>query len=129
MLRFLALPLFLLPLAAQAETAPSPDSCEQTTQVEIAACLVGVEARADALLGQAEARALDSARRLDAITERVEALPAYETALAAWHAWRDAQCAAVGASYGGGSGTGIAVHSCRIALARAQIGALNELAP
>ena len=64
--------------------------------------------------------AMDAARALDEITERTLALPALEASQSAWSAYRDAHCDYVGATFGGGSGTGIGIDSCRIELGRAR---------
>ena len=54
------------------------------------------------------------------MTERETSVPALTAGQASWEAYRTAQCEFVGTTYGGGSGTGIAIRSCRIALARAR---------
>ena len=59
-----------------------------------------------------------SAEELDTISGRAMASPALEAAQSAWSAYRDAHCEYVGAAFGGGSGTGIGVNSCRIQLGR-----------
>lgn len=72
--------------------------------------------------------AMQSAAELDEVTGRVVAQPALEAAQEAWNRYRDAQCEAVGASYGGGSGTGIAISSCRVDLGRARVDELLRMA-
>ena len=61
-----------------------------------------------------------SAKELDDVTGRTVALPALEKAQAAWSAYRDTHCDYVGATFGGGSGTGIGINSCKIELARSR---------
>jgi len=91
------------------------------SQVEIGACVGQAETNVEAALVQAFGLAADAATELDEVTGRTVALPALEASQAAWQAYRDAQCEAVGASYGGGSGTGIAITSCRVELGRARV--------
>ena len=70
-----------------------------------------------------------SAEELDQITGRTVAVPALEASQASWEAYRDAECAYAGALFGGGSGTGIEITSCRIELTRARTNALFERLP
>ncbi len=62
--------------------------------------------------------AMNAAKELDETTGRAVAEPALEAAQAAWDAYRNDHCDYVGATFGGGSGTGIAINSCRIELGR-----------
>ena len=68
--------------------------------------------------------AMEAAKSLDTVTEREAALPALEAGQAAWSAYRDQHCEYVGVTFGGGSGTGMAIRGCRIELARARTNAL-----
>jgi uncharacterized protein YecT (DUF1311 family) len=95
-----------------------------SSQVEIADCVAETEARVDAAVEAALGFAMTSATDLDEITGREVAVPALEASQAAWAAFRDAQCEFAGATFGGGSGTGIAIRSCRIDLGRARIAEL-----
>ncbi len=111
--------LALLPTAALAD--PSLEcSLDLGSQVEIADCVAEIEDKAtramDVMLGFARA----SAEELDGMTGRAVALPALEASQLAWEAYRDAQCDYVGAGFGGGSGTGIAIRSCKVELTRAR---------
>ena len=90
------------------------------SQVEIGNCLKGVESDVDATVKQALGFAMTSARSLDKETGRDSSTPALTAAQAAWESYRDAHCAFVGTTFGGGSGTGIAIQSCRIELGRAR---------
>lgn len=62
--------------------------------------------------------ARDAARELDEVTGREVARPALEQGQSAWSTFRDAHCEYVGSTFGGGSGTGIAIRSCRVKLGR-----------
>jgi uncharacterized protein YecT (DUF1311 family) len=116
-------------LAQSAVADPSLEcSLAASSQVETGNCLAEVEATVSAALDQALTVARESASELDSVTGREVALPALEAAQAAWVAWRDAECEFVGSTFGGGSGTGIAITSCRIELARDRIEALFDSA-
>lgn len=113
----------LLLLAPGLVSADVSLECNEGTssQVEIADCMAATEARVDAALETALSFASASATDLDEVTGREVALPALEAAQAAWVAYRDTQCEFVGATFGGGSGTGIAIRGCRIELGRARV--------
>lgn len=98
------------------------------SQVEIGDCLAAAEAAVDAALAQALGFAADAARGLDETTGRATAAPALEVGQAAWSTYRDAHCAYVGTTWGGGSGAGAAEHACRIDLGRARTDALMRFA-
>jgi uncharacterized protein YecT (DUF1311 family) len=117
--------LVLGPVAAAADPAME---CDGASQVETGACVTATLARVDAALDQAFGFARGAAQELDETTGRAVALPALEASQAAWSAWRDAQCDFVGTLFGGGSGTGIAIESCRIELGREQTAALMGVA-
>ncbi|AJE47322.1 lysozyme inhibitor LprI family protein [Celeribacter indicus] len=123
-MRWLAL-FGLLPIPALADAALEC-SLDLGTQVEIADCVAGVEERAQRAMELELGFAREAAGELDDTTGRAVALPALETAQAAWESYRDTQCAFVGATYGGGSGAGIAERSCRIGLTRARMGELAQ---
>jgi uncharacterized protein YecT (DUF1311 family) len=113
---------FLLLTPALAVADPSLECNEgASSQVEIADCMAQTEMRVDAAIESALSFAFASATDLDEVTGREVALPALEAAQAAWVAYRDAQCEFVGATFGGGSGTGIAIRGCRIELGRARV--------
>ena len=102
--------LLAIPMAGWAD--PSLEcSVTANSQVEIGACvgdmLTGAEQAMEIALGFAKS----SAAELDEITQRDMTLPALEAAQAAWVGYRDAHCDHIGATYGGGSGTGIAINS------------------
>ena len=98
------------------------------SQVEIGSCVSDMELRVNAAIDSSYSLALGSAQELDEVTGRVVAVPALEASQNAWVAYRDAQCEAVGASFGGGSGTGIAITACRVDLGRARVDELLRYA-
>jgi uncharacterized protein YecT (DUF1311 family) len=116
-----------LVLASQAGLADPSLECSvgSGSQVEISNCLETVDQAANAALAVMLSIARDNAADLDGITERKVAVPALDAGQNAWEAYRDAQCNYAGALFGGGSGTGIAIQSCRIELTRARIAALE----
>ena len=124
-LRYLALGAALL-AAATARADPALE-CPEGTQVEIGQGLAAAAAAVDRAIGTALGLAQPAAVRLDRTTGRMVAAPALEQAQAAWTAYRDAQCDYVGATYGGGSGTGQAIRGCRIDLGRARVDQLMRL--
>lgn len=95
-------------------------------QVEIGECLAQVEANADTALKAVLDLSVEAAERLDEVTGRPAAVPALNAGQAAWSAYRDAHCEFVGATFGGGSGTGIAIRSCRIEAARERAAELGQ---
>ncbi|MGD9512148.1 MAG: lysozyme inhibitor LprI family protein [Geminicoccaceae bacterium] len=115
---FLALGLVLA--AALPARADPRLECPDGTQLELSACLARTEAAVDRALATALESVRQAAAELDRTTGRPAAAPALDRAQAAWAAYRDAQCAYVGSSYGGGSGTGQAIRACRIDLGRAR---------
>jgi uncharacterized protein YecT (DUF1311 family) len=120
MKRLLVLPFLLAPSLAAADPALECNT-GASSQVEIADCVAETEARVDAAVEAAYGFAMTSATDLDEVTGREVAVPALEAAQAAWTAFRDAQCEFAGATFGGGSGTGIAIRSCRVDLGRARV--------
>ena len=107
--------IFLSERIAHADPAAE---CDGNSQVEIGLCveetLKRVDVTIDAYLGFAQ----EAAKELDAATGRDEAVPALNASQLAWASYRDRHCEYIGSTYGGGSGTGIAVRSCRIILGR-----------
>lgn len=124
----LALTLAAPFLAATPLLADPTMECPGGSQVEISVCLGDTLDRVDQAIVVALGYAQASASDLDETTGREDALPAIDAAQAAWSAYRDAQCEAVGAGFGGGSGTTIAIRACRIALGRARVDALLAMA-
>lgn len=104
-----------LPRTAVADPATE---CDGGSQVEIGACVAETLQRVDKTVDTYLGFAASSARELDDITGRTVAVPALEAAQAAWSAYRDAHCDYVGSTFGGGSGTGIAINSCKVELGR-----------
>ena len=113
--------LLVLLVAAEAQADPVMECYNRFgSQVEVGDCLADIEKNVDATMGVALGFAMASAKELDEVTEREVALPALEAGQAAWSAYRDQHCEYVGSTFGGGSGTGIAIRGCRIELARAR---------
>ncbi len=104
-----------LPGIAAADPATE---CGGSSQVEIGACVADTLQRVDATVEMYLGFAMDAAKELDDVTGRPVAVPALTAGQAAWAGYRDAHCDYVGATFGGGSGTGIAIDSCRIELGR-----------
>lgn len=92
--------------------------CQGSSQVEIGACVSETLQRVDETIDIYLGFAMSSAGELDEVTGRTVTVPALEAAQAAWSSYRLAQCDYIGATYGGGSGTGIAINSCKIELGR-----------
>jgi uncharacterized protein YecT (DUF1311 family) len=118
-----------LALCAGAAAADASFECSMNlgSQVEIGGCVSDVLATVDRTLAAALEMAKASAAELDGITGRAVAVPALEASQAAWEAYRDAQCEYVGSTFGGGSGTGIAITSCRVDLGRGRVDELMAL--
>lgn len=115
------------PVAALAD--PSLEcSVGLSSQVEIAACVVDAEENVDRAVEVALKFAMRSAGELDEITGRQVSVPALAAGQAAWEAYRDAHCEYVGSTFGGGSGTGIAIRSCRVELGRLRVSDLTAQA-
>jgi uncharacterized protein YecT (DUF1311 family) len=117
-MRTLSAILFLLPFLPGSVRADPATECGGSSQVEIGACVADTLQRVDATVDIFLGFAKSSAQDLDETTGREVALPALEASQSAWSAYRDAHCDHVGAMFGGGSGTGIAIDSCRIELGR-----------
>ncbi len=119
--------LFVLLVAPEAQADPVMECGNQFgSQIEIGDCLADIEKNVDAAMGVALGFAMASAKELDTITEREVAVPALEAGQAAWSAYRDQHCEYVGSTFGGGSGTGMAIRGCRIELARARTNVLMK---
>ncbi len=100
-------------------------SIKSSSQVETGRCLAEVEESVQTALEVILKFARQSAEELDSITGRDIALPALDNAQAQWEIFREAECSYAGALFGGGSGTGIEIRSCRIELTRERIKALD----
>jgi uncharacterized protein YecT (DUF1311 family) len=123
-LRLVLLPV-LASLAAPVLADPSLEcSLTASSQVETGNCIAETEERVTAALAQVLTLAQSVAAELDAETGREMAVPALAASQAAWEAHRDAHCEYIGSTWGGGSGTGIAIGSCRIDMARDRMDAL-----
>ncbi|WP_435660889.1 lysozyme inhibitor LprI family protein [Leisingera caerulea] len=119
LLFFLAQPVFADPLL---------ECSDAGSQVEVGECVAKDEERVEAALAAALGFAMDAAEELDKATGRSAAVSALEAGQTAWEAYRAEHCAFVGATYGGGSGTGIAIRSCWTKLGRARIDELMRYA-
>ena len=96
-------------------------STEASSQVETAECVAATEDRVDQSVQTALGFAMQSAKDLDEVTGRAVSEPALSASQSAWQDYRDQHCTFVGTTYGGGSGSGIAVGSCRIELGRDRV--------
>ncbi len=96
-------------------------SINNDNQIKIGDCLSATEAEVDGAVKLALGFAHDSAVELDNITEADRSVKALEKAQTHWTAYRDSHCKFVGTTFGGGSGTGIAIQSCRIELGRLRV--------
>ena len=103
-------------------------SVATSSQVETADCVAETEDRVNQVLSATMQIAEQQMAELDDVTGRDDASRALLASQTAWEAHRDAHCDLIGATFGGGSGTGIAIRSCRVELTRARIQALLELA-
>ncbi|MBV1926719.1 MAG: DUF1311 domain-containing protein [Rhodobacteraceae bacterium] len=103
-------------------------SINNDTQVEIGTCLTATEAKVDGSVKLALGFAHGSAEDLDNVTEGAGSVKALEQGQSDWNAYRDAHCKFVGTTFGGGSGTGIAIQSCRIELGRLRVTELMKFA-
>lgn len=119
----------LMGFSAPAQADPATE-CSRThnDQVGIGACLVETDKDADSAMSTALGFATSAAEKLDGVTGRKIAAPALHAGQTAWSDYRDKHCGYVGATYGGGSGTGIAILSCRIDLARIRSAQLMRFA-
>jgi uncharacterized protein YecT (DUF1311 family) len=116
------LALGFISIISPAQADPTSECNNQAAnQVEVGNCLAKVAANVDAVIDFTLELATGAAKELDQVTERTEAIPALTNAQAAWNTYRDTHCAFVGTTFGGGSGTGIAIRSCRIELGRQRI--------
>ncbi len=119
---------FVLLFSSSAVADPALECGDASSQVEIGTCVGDMEKSVGLALETSFSIAMQAAKELDEVTQRVVAQPALEASQDAWLGYRDAQCDAVGASFGGGSGTGIAITSCRVELGRARVDELLRLA-
>ncbi|MFD0981283.1 lysozyme inhibitor LprI family protein [Tropicimonas aquimaris] len=115
-------------LAAFPASAGPDLECNGSSQVEISQCVNTALEAVDNAVEVSLGFAMGAAGELDSVTGRASSVPALEAAQAAWSAYRDAHCEHVGATYGGGSGTGIAIASCRVMLGRDRVEVLLDLA-
>ena len=125
-MRNLAATLLLLTCLPSIVVADPAAECGGSSQVEIGSCVAETLQRVDATVDIYLGFAMSSAAELDEVTGRTVAVPALEAAQAAWSAYRDEHCGYVGATFGGGSGTGIGINSCRIELGRSRAGELSR---
>jgi len=102
-------------------------SQETSSQVETGDCMAQSEARVDGAVALALSLATEAAQELDEVTGRAVSAKALAEAQVAWTAYRDSHCDFVGTTWGGGSGTGIAIRACRIELGRDRVRALMQV--
>ena len=111
----------LLAISSPALLAADPSlecGIHSSTQVDIGKCLTKTETDVDGAIKLALSFAQDAAQNLDKVTITDASVKALVKGQATWSAYRDSHCAFVGTTFGGGSGTGIAIQSCRIELGR-----------
>ncbi len=120
MLRFLTITLFVFPLTATADPALEC-SLDSGSQIEVGDCVARTDEHVEKALGFALDQAMLAAKDLDQVTGRQVAVPALNQGQAAWEAYRAAHCTYAGATYGGGSGAGIATRSCWVTVGRTRV--------
>ncbi len=103
-------------------------SLDSSSQVETGNCVGDMETRSQQAMELALSFAMDAATELDDVTGREMAKPALTAGQQAWESYRDAHCEFVGTTFGGGSGTGIAISSCQVELNRARTSDLMRYA-
>lgn len=119
-MRSLAATLFFLLCLPSIISADPATECGGSSQVEVGDCVADTLQRVNTTVDIYLGFAMSSAEELDEVTGRTVAVPALEAAQAAWSIYRDAHCSYVGATFGGGSGTGIGINSCKIELGRSR---------
>ena len=117
-MRYLASALFVVACLPSIALADPASECGGSSQVEIGDCVADTLERVDATVDTYLGFAMNSAAELDDVTGREVAVPALEAAQTAWSAYRDAHCEYVGATFGGGAGTGIGINAGRITRGR-----------
>lgn len=118
MKRKIAAAVLIATCAPGAGFADPATECGGSSQVEIGACVAETLQRVDETVDIYLGFAMRSAEELDNATGRAVTAAALGAAQQAWLAYRDAHCDYVGATFGGGSGTGIGIDSCKIELGR-----------
>jgi uncharacterized protein YecT (DUF1311 family) len=109
----------LISVAGPALADPTAEcSARNSNQIEIGTCMAEVMKAADEAMSMALEFATNAAADLDKTTGRESAVPALKAGQEAWSQYRDKHCEFVGTTFGGGSGTGIAIQNCRIESAR-----------
>lgn len=119
--------LILVQFTANTARADTAMECsfKASSQIEIRDCVTAELKVVDRALVQALGYARNAATALDAVTGRNVAVPALEMSQARWKDYRDTHCKYIAALFAGGSGTGIAEGSCRVASARQRIAELK----
>lgn len=110
--------------------ADSHGPCDEgnKSQVKLDHCFVNAEKDTNTTLKTVFGKVLVAAKELDDVTApRRDVVPALVTGQYVWEQYRDKHCEFVGTTWGGGSGTGIAVTKCRINLTRARIEELSRI--
>jgi uncharacterized protein YecT (DUF1311 family) len=72
--------------------------------------------RVDEIVAMYLDAAMKFAHEIDTSTGETTAVPALEASQTAWLAYRDAQCAFLATTFGGGPGTDMAVGACKMNL-------------
>ena len=120
--------VFLVLMCGGAAASPYLECGQAGSEVEVGRCLLEADKRVTYALSTAYEIAQEAAADLDKATERDVAVPTLKAAQQAWYDYRDSQCEAFAALYGGGSGTGKTYLTCRIELGRAQTDILQQFA-
>ncbi|MBE1285459.1 MAG: DUF1311 domain-containing protein [Rhodobacteraceae bacterium] len=108
----------ILVFSGSAHADPSLECGSAGSQVEIRECLAETTTRVEEAMRIALGIATEAAEELDEVTGRESAQPALAQSQTAWENYKTAHCDFVGSTFGGGSGTGIAIASCQIELTR-----------
>jgi len=114
-----------LPFSAAADPAMEC-SVANASQIEIGNCVQLAEDITNAAIKSALDFARQAAQELDSVTGRKASLPALSASQTSWESYRNQHCEFVGATFAGGSGTGIAIKSCRVSLGRQRIDELMK---
>lgn len=120
----LGIAFIVLPIGALHADPAMECGISNGSQVEIGNCVGAVEKTVDQAVELALGFAMDVAKELDTATGRDVAAKALTSGQQAWGAYRDAHCEYVGSTFGGGSGTGIAISSCRVEMGRQRVSGL-----
>lgn len=122
-----ALPCAILPFAALAQDV---DCAKAEAQVELTYCAEQDWNAADARLNDAYKRAMEVMKAVDANLDAADrgAADSLRAGQRAWVTFRDANCAAEGWAYHGGSAEPMAIYACRARVSAARAEELDNMA-